>query len=442
MSINDNVRFTPQEKPVLILILLTYFMILLDSSIVFTSIPVMKADLGLSAAEMSWVQDAYTLAFGGALLLGAQLGEVWGRTRVFLGGLIVFAVASLIVGMASTAHILIAARALQGLGAAVVAPTSLTLITAVFHDTVKRTRATAAYGTMAGLGSSGGMLIGGLITTFLSWRFGFWINVPIAVVVLVLAVRFLPALPPRPGRFDVLGAVLLTGSMFLITLALVERSVLPGIIGAIVLVMAVAWERKASAPILPEHLWYHRVRGLTLIARLLFAASLFGMLFMTAQYFELTLGYSALTAGLLMLVNCVPHGATGIMVSSLVTRFGLRRLLLTGLASTATGLGLIAWGMHGSLPILLLGMVLAGLGQGASFGPITSVGIWQSSPSEAGAASGIVNTGHQMGATTGVAGLTSLLAFSPHYSTPLTVSAILMVVALLVMLAATRKLEN
>lgn len=166
MSINDSVRFTPQEKPVLILILLTYFMILLDSSIVFSSVPVMKADLGLSAAEMSWVQDAYTLAFGGALLLGAQLGEVWGRTRVFLGGLIVFAVASLIVGAASTAHILIAARALQGLGAAVVAPTSLTLITAVFHDTVKRTRATAAYGTMAGLGSSGGMLIGGLITTF------------------------------------------------------------------------------------------------------------------------------------------------------------------------------------------------------------------------------------------------------------------------------------
>jgi len=235
----------------------------------------------------------------------------------------------------------------------------------------------------------------------------FWINVPIAVVVLVLAVRFLPALPSRPGRFDVLGAVLLTGSMFLITLALVERSVMPGIIGAIVLVMAVAWERKASAPILPEHLWHHRVRGLTLIARLLFATSLFGMYFMTTQYFELTLGYSALTAGLLMLVNCVPQGATGMMVSSLVTRFGLRRLLLTG------------------------------LGQGASFGPITSVGIWQSSPSEAGAASGIVNTGHQMGATTGVAGLTSLLVFSPHYSTPLAVSAILMVVALLIMLAAT-----
>ena len=316
------------------------------------------------------------------------------------------------------------------------------LITAVFHDTVKRTRDTAAYGTMAGLGSSGEMLIGGLITTFLSWRFGFWINVPIAVVVLVLAVRFLPALPSRPGRFDLLGAVLLTGSMFLITLALVERSVLPGIIGAIVLVMAVAWERKASAPILPEHLWHHRVRGLTLIARLLFAASLFGMYFMTTQYFELTLGYSALTAGLLMLVNCVPQGATGIMVSSLVTRFGLRRLLLTGLASTVVGLGLIAWGMHGSLPILLLGMILTGLGQGASFGPITSVGIWQSSPSEAGAASGIINTGHQMGATTGVAGLTGLLVFSPHYSTPLTVSAILMVVALLIMLAATRELEN
>lgn len=181
---------------------------------------------------------------------------------------------------------------------------------------------------------------------------------------------------------------------------------------------------------------------MTLIARLLFAASLFGMYFMTTQYFELTLGYSALTAGLLMLVNCVPQGATGIMVSSLVTRFGLRRLLLTGLASIAVGLGLIAWGMHGSLPILLLGMVLTGLGQGASFGPITSVGIWQSSPSEAGAASGIVNTGHQMGATTGVAGLTGLLVFSPHYSTPLTVSAILMVVALLIMLAATRELEN
>lgn len=442
MTMKDSDRFSSQEKPVLLLILLTYFMILLDSSIVFTAVPVMKTELGLGEAEISWVQDAYTLAFGGALLLGAQLGEAWGRTRVFMGGLIVFALSSLAVGMASSAHLLIAARALQGVGAAIVAPTSLTLITAVFQDAEKRTRATAAYGTMAGLGSSGGMLIGGLITTFLSWRFGFWINVPISVLVLVLAARFLPALPSRPGRFDLLGATLLTGSMFLITLALVERSILPGIIGIVLLALALLVERRAQAPILPEQLWRHRVRGLTLAARILFSASLFGMYFMTTQYFELTLGYSALAAGLLMLVNCIPQGITGILVSTLVRRFGVRDLLLAGLTLTAVGLALIAWGMHGNLAAIIAGMVLTGIGQGAAFGPLTQVGIWQTSPAEAGAASGMVNTAHQMGATIGIAGLTGLLTFSPHFHTPLTVSAILMALTLGIMLFATQQLRQ
>ncbi len=174
MLASRDAQFTSQEKPILTLILLTYFVI----------------------------------------LLAAQLGEVWGRTRVFIAGLLIFASASLAVGLASSASLLITARAFQGLGAAIVAPTSLTLITAVFHDAAKRNRATALYGTMAGLGSSAGMLIGGLITTYLSWRFSFWINVPIAALVLLLAHRYLPVLPARPGHFDVKGALLVTAAIW------------------------------------------------------------------------------------------------------------------------------------------------------------------------------------------------------------------------------------
>ena len=439
----NETQFSREEKPVLALILLCYFMIILDSSIVFTAIPVMKSSLGLDNTHMAWIQDAYTLTFGGTLLLGAQLGDVLGRTRVFATGLALFGLASFAVGSASTPAILITARAVQGAGAAIVAPTSLTLITAVFTSVSKRHRATAAYGTMAGIGSSAGRLIGGLVATFLSWRFGFWINVPITVVALVLARRYLPDFPSRPGRFDIVGAVVTTMAMFALTWALVENEWWPAVVGVVLLLAVVWWERRVEAPIIPEHLWRHRVRGTILLARMCFAAALFGMFFFVTQYFELSLGYSALGAGVLFLINCVPQGIAGLQVRRIIRRWNLAVVLLVGLMSICVGLFLIGIGMRSTeLAVLLVGMALTGVGQGLGFGPITSLGVWNTTAEEAGAASGLVNTAHQMGATIGVAALTALFRLTPDYGTMLLAAAGTMLFCLVLAVFATTEIRH
>lgn len=277
---------------------------------------------------------------------------------------------------------------------------------------------------MAGLGSSGGMLIGWVVTTYASWRCGYWINVPITAAMNLLARRYLPALPTRPGRFDLAGAALITLGMLLVTLCFIEHRPLLAVIGLGVLGVAIWWERRAQAPIIPEHVWRHRVRGRALVARAMFAASLFGMYYMTTQYIELTLGLSALAAGLLFLVNCLPQGIAGIMAGRLVGRLGLRRVLLPALLAIAVGLGAIGWGMTaGNLAFVLIGMVFTGVGQGFGFGPLTTLGVWGAGAADAGAASGVVNTAHQMGATVGIAALVAVLNLAGNFAAPIYVAA-------------------
>ena len=188
---------------ILAIILISYFMILLDNSIIFTGLPSIQSSMGYSATGLSWVQDAYTLVFGGLLLLGARLGDIFGRRRVFVAGLAIFAIASFLVGVAPNGWWLIAARALQGVGAAVVAPASLSLLTASFPPGPERTRAVAWYGAAAGIGASLGLVIGGALADWVSWRAGFFINVPIGIAMIALAPRFIPETEPHSGRFDV-----------------------------------------------------------------------------------------------------------------------------------------------------------------------------------------------------------------------------------------------
>ena len=197
-------RPTPSGSPVPILaiILISYFMILLDNSVIFTGLPSIRAGLSLTSSELSWVQDAYTLVFGGLLLLGARAGDIVGRRRLFVVGLAIFGAASGLIGLAPTGWWIITARALQGVGAAIVAPTSLALITAYF-DGETRSRAIAWYGATAGIGASLGLLVGGALTDLVSWQAAFLVNVPIAVAMIIGARKVLTETPPRPGRFDV-----------------------------------------------------------------------------------------------------------------------------------------------------------------------------------------------------------------------------------------------
>ncbi|ANS78983.1 putative transmembrane efflux protein [Serinicoccus hydrothermalis] len=260
---------------------MSYFLILLDNAVVFTGLPAIEAGLGLSGAGLSWVQDAYTLVFGGLLLLGARLGDLLGRRRVFVAGLAIFVLASSLIGLAPTGTWLIAARALQGVGAAIVAPSSLSLLMASFPEGEARSRAVAAYAATAGIGASLGMLVGGAAASWVSWRAGFFINLPIGAAMIALAPRFLPETPVRRGAFDLPGALLATAGTGAVVLGVIESAgrgwddplVLGSLaVGAALVMLLVAHERRAPEPILPLRLFADRRRTSAYLARMLYSA--------------------------------------------------------------------------------------------------------------------------------------------------------------------------
>jgi len=283
---NSPARPTPVAHPtaVLTLVLATYLMIIVDTSVVITGLPAVQADLGLTATGLSWVQTAYTLAFGGLLLLGARAGDLYGRRRVLLIGLVIFAVASLAVGAAPTAEILIAARAVQGIGAAILAPSTLALLTSSFPEGPDRNRAVAAYGSVAGIGTAAGLVVGGLVADLWSWRYAFAINVPIGALLVILAVRFLPRDGARrPGRLDIVGAVTSTAWMTALVYGIVRSAdagwtdpITIGAIGAGLPLLAgfLLGQRAAAHPIMPLGLFTDRVRVGAYLARFCFIGAM------------------------------------------------------------------------------------------------------------------------------------------------------------------------
>ncbi|ASN38043.1 MFS transporter [Arthrobacter sp. 7749] len=406
---------------ILAIVLVSYFMIVLDNSIIFTGLPQIRTSMDLSPAAMAWVQNAYTLVFGGLLLLGARVGDLLGRQRVFVVGLVLFAVASLLVGTAQNATWIIAARALQGIGAAIVAPASLSLITALFPAGPQRSRAIAAYGTTAGLGAILGLVAGGALAGAISWRAGFFINVPIAILMITASAKFLPRFPTARGRFDVVGALTSTIGMGALVYGIINVSeqgfLAPLTIGslvlaALVLVVFVLNEWRVNQPILPLRLFRSRERSGAAISRLLFAGAMIGFFFFTTQFFQGVYGFTPLQAGLGFLPMTVIQFVASLAVSRLVPKFGHAPVLTVGLALVLSGMLWIA--QIGAETSYLVGMVgpllVIGLGQGLAFGPLTSAGISGALPQDAGAASGLVNTAHQLGSTLGVAVLTSVAA--------------------------------
>jgi MFS family permease len=267
------------SKPaaILAIILISYFMILLDNSVIFTGLPSIRAGLDLSPTGLSWVQDAYTLVFGGLLLLGARAGDLIGRRRLFVIGLAVFGGASLLIGLAPAGWWMIAARALQGVGAAIVAPTSLALITAYFEGEA-RSRAVAWYAATAGIGASLGLLVGGALTDLISWRAAFLVNVPIAIAMIVGARAVLTETPRQRGRFDVVGALCATLGMGALVFGIIEsgeagwgsaRVVAALVVGVLLLAALVVTESRAAQPVMPLRLFASRVRSGAYAARAL-----------------------------------------------------------------------------------------------------------------------------------------------------------------------------
>jgi EmrB/QacA subfamily drug resistance transporter len=406
---------------ILAIILVSYFMILLDNSIIFTGLPSIGAAMGYSTTGLSWVQDAYTLVFGGLLLLGARLGDILGRRRVFIAGLAVFALASLLVGVAPTGWWLIAARALQGVGAAVVAPSSLSLLTASFPEGRERTRAVAWYGAAAGIGASLGLVIGGALTTAVSWRAGFFINVPIGAAMILLAPRYIPQTERSTGRFDIVGAACATFGMSALVFGIVNSAdagwgapttIAALVGGALLLIVLVLNEARVRQPIMPLHLFASRVRTGAYLARMLYLGAMIGFFYFATQFLQGVLGYSALQAGIAFFPMTIVNFVVAMAIPRLTPRFGNAVLLAAGVALTLAGMAWLSRVQADSsyVAAVALPMVLIGAGQGLAFAPLTAAGITGVTAREAGAASGLVNTAHQLGSALGLGILVTLSA--------------------------------
>ena len=409
---------------ILAIVLVSYFMILLDNSVIFTALPSLQTDLHLSTGELSWVQDAYTLVFGGLLLLGARAGDLLGRRRVFVFGLVVFVLASLAIGFSPAGWWAIGWRAIQGIGAAIVAPTSLSLLTASFPEGRERTRAVAWYGATAGIGASLGLVIGGALAHWISWRAGFFVNVPIGAAMIVLAPRFLAETTRARGRFDVAGAVTATLGIGALVFAIIDSAdagwASPVIVGSlaagvVLLVAFVLIEARAAQPIMPLRLFASRRRTGAYVARFLYLGAMIGFFFFTTQLMQEVLGFNPLQAGLGFLPMTVVNFAVAMSIPRLVRRMPSSLPLLAGILLTLIGMFWLSRVdiAHGYWLGVALPMVLIGAGQGLAFAPLTSFGIIGAPAADAGAASGLVNTFHQVGTCLGLGIAVAAAATAP-----------------------------
>jgi len=403
----------------LAIICISYFMVILDNSIIFTGLPQIEATMQFTPQALAWVTNAYVLVFGGFLLLGARAGDLLGRRRVFIVGLTIFGLSSVLVAVAPFAGWLIAARAVQGLGAAVLAPTSMALLTEHFAEGAPRGRAVAAYSAVAGIGASAGLVVGGLLADVLSWRAGFFLNVPIAAAMIGAALRVIPVSPRRPGKFDLIGA--LTGTVGMTALVFgihnaaqdgwaASATLIPFAASVLLLAAFVVNEARAPQPMMPLRLFAARKRVGAYLARFLYLGAMMGFFFFTTQYLQGILHFSALQAGLGFLPMSLVNFGVALFAVRVIRAFGGAAVLIAGVVLTGLGMAWLSqvtatsdywWSV--ALP-----MVLIGTGQGLAFAPMTSFGLAEVRPSDAGAASGVVNTFHQVGSALGLSLLVAL----------------------------------
>ena len=408
----------------LYLLCLGELMIVLDTTIVNVALPSIREDLRFTETSLVWVVNAYMLTYGGFLLLGGRLGDLYGNRKLFLAGITLFTLASVACGLATSQAVLIAARAIQGLGGAVVSAVALALIINLFTEAEERAKAMGFYGFVCAGGGSLGVLLGGSLTDLLSWHWVFLVNLPIGVGVYAFCLAVLPADRAAAGerRLDVGGALTITLSLMLAVYAIVNGNEAGwgsaqtlGLLGAAAVLLAVflAIQARVKSPLMPLRMF--RVRSLTIsnIVGALWAAAMFAWFFISALYMQLVLGYSPMQVGLAFLPSNLIMAAFSVGLSAkMVMRFGIRGPIAAGLGLAAVGLALFAVSpVDGSFAVHVLpGMLLLGLGCGMALNPVMLAAMGEVAPSEAGLASGIVNTAFMMGGALGLAVLASLSA--------------------------------
>jgi len=399
---------------VLGVILACQLMVILDATIVNIALPRIQGALGFTPTDLSWVVNAYTLTFGGLLLLGARAGDILGRRATFLAGIGLFTVASLACGLATTEGMLLAGRAAQGVGAALASPSALALLMTMFPEGRERVRAIALYTAVSIGGSALGLIAGGMLTEWASWLWIFFVNLPIGVAVVVLAVLVVPETPRHPGRFDLTGALTSTLGMILLVYGFVHaasdgwtnaQTITAFAGGALLLLAFVLTELRAESPITPLRLFADRNRSGAYMARLLQLAGMLGMFFFLTQFLQDVLGYSALETGFAFLpVTVLVFGASMLSARVFVGRVPDRLLMTGGMALCTAGM-LWQTGLSesSSYADVLGPMTLFGLGAGLASVVLTSVSIAGVAPRDAGAASGLVNVMQQVGGSLGLA---------------------------------------
>jgi EmrB/QacA subfamily drug resistance transporter len=413
---------TPKAKNLaLALLAMTQLVIVIDASIVNVALPSIGRGLDFSQENLSWVVNAYTLTFGGFLLLGGRLSDYLGRRRVFMAGIALFSVASLLGGLAQSETWLIGARALQGLGAAIASPAALSILTNTFAEGSERNRALGIWGAVAGAGGAAGVLLGGMLTQWIGWQAVLFVNVPIGLFIIWQAPQRLldSRVSDADGTFDIAGAVTVTAGLSLLVYALVDATsagwtstaTIARIAGAVALLAAfVVIELRTRKPLVPFTIFRLRtLRGADTVG-LLVGMSLFSMFFLITLYMQQVLHYSALKTGFayLPLAACIVLAAGA--ASALVTRIGFKPVLISGLLLIA---GALVWftqiSVHGSFLADVLGpSVLAGVGLGLAFVTVTIAAVTGITPDEAGLASGLINTSQQIGGALGLAILASI----------------------------------
>jgi EmrB/QacA subfamily drug resistance transporter len=408
----------------LLVLCLGDLMIVLDVTIVGVALPSIREDLEFSEESLAWVVNAYLITFGGFLLLGGRLGDLFGHRRLFLAGIALFTLASAVCGLAQSQEMLVGARAVQGLGGAVVSAVALSLMMTLFTEPAERAKAMGVFGFVAAGGGSIGVLLGGVLTDVLNWHWIFLVNVPVGILVVVLTFVVIPGarIATAAQRLDVAGAVTVTAALIIAVYAIVNGNEVGWLTGrtlgllaaaAVLLATFLGLEARARSPLVPLGLFRLRNIAVSNVVGVLWAGAMFAWFFLSALYLQLVLGYSPLEVGLAFLPGNLVMGALSIGLSAkLVMRFGIRPPLAVGLLLAALGLLLFARApVDGNFVVdVLPSMILLGLGAGMAFNPVLLAAMSDVEPTEAGLASGVVNTSFMMGGALGLAVLASLAA--------------------------------
>ena len=403
----------------LVVIATAQLMVVLDATIVNVALPDIQKALGFSGSGLEWVVNAYALTFGGLLLLGGRAGDLLGRRRVFIAGIILFSVASLLGGFATTQEWLLAARAIQGVGGAIVAPTALSLVTTTFPEGPPRNRAMGVYAAMSIAGAAVGLILGGVLTTYLSWRWVFFVNVPIGVAVMLAAPRVLGESARRRGRFDLPGAITGTLGLAALVYGLTSAATTPNgvshwgdtkvvasLTAAVVLLVSfVLIEWRSKHALMPLRIFKNRNRSGAYLIMLCIGTAMFGMFFFLTVFVQTVWGYSALRTGIAYLPMVATIMLMAGVSAQLVPRIGARPLMLAG---SAIGAGGMYWlsriNEHSTYVNGLLGpIIVTAIGLGMLFMPVTLVALSKVEDKDAGLASSLLNTGQQVGGSIGLA---------------------------------------